>query len=274
MTASQEDAARLWSFIEIWHRAAGDFVALARSLDEGQGDLPTDLPGWSVRDVVAHTAHLEAILAGAAEETIEVPDAPHLKGLMNHYTEQGVLARRSRSLPELVEEIEDAVARRFASLKADPPTDPDAKPPKVFGDLPWPNKLLLSNRPIDVWMHDQDVRRAVGRPGGYDSPAAAHTIGVFGRSLPYVLGKKVGASPGTGVVLSVPEAGRTWGARVGDNGRAAMSDVATPSVRITLSAQDFVVLAGGRRPVSETSPSMVGDTVLGQQLLENLVVTF
>ena len=271
--APPDDAARLWSYVETWQRAVADFLQLARSLDEEQGDLATDLEGWNVRDLVAHTAHLEAILAGAPEETIEVAEAPHIRGLMGLYTEQGVLARRGRTIPALCDELEEAVARRSAALKADPPTDAKAAPPKVFGGLPWPNEQLLSNRPFDVWMHEQDIRRAVGRPGGYDSPAAAHAIAVLGRALPMVLGKRVSPSPGTGVVVSVPEAGRTWGVRVGDDGRAAFGDVASPAVRITLSAEDFVVLGGGRRTVDRTSPAMVGDTELGQALLESLAVT-
>ena len=47
---------------------------------------------------MAHTAHLEAVLAGAPEETVEVPDGAHVKGLTGHYTEQGVLARRDRDM--------------------------------------------------------------------------------------------------------------------------------------------------------------------------------
>ena len=91
--------ASLVQLVETWHRACADFVALTREIPRDQWDLPTDLEGWTVKDVVAHTAHLEAVLAGAPEETIEVAEAPHLKGLMNYYTEQGVLARRDRDMP-------------------------------------------------------------------------------------------------------------------------------------------------------------------------------
>lgn len=271
--APPDDAARLWSYVETWQRAVADFLALARSLDETQGDLTTELAGWNVRDLVAHTAHLEAVLAGAPEETVEVAEAPHITGLMGLYTEQGVVARRGRTLASLCDELEESAARRLAALRADPPADGRAAPPKTPGDIGWDTRTLLSNRPLDIWMHEQDIRRTVGRPGGFDSPAAAHTISVFGRALPMVLGKRVGAAPGTGVVVSVPEFGHTWGVRVGDDGRAAFGDVASPAVRITLSAEDFVVLAGGRRTVGQTSPAVVGDTALGQQLLEGMAVT-
>ena len=44
-------------------------------------------------------------------------------------------------------------------------------------------ETLLRNRPLDVWMHEQDVRRAVGRPGGLDAPAAEHVADYLAESL-------------------------------------------------------------------------------------------
>jgi uncharacterized protein (TIGR03083 family) len=274
MTQAPEPDPRLAQLIEIWHHACADFVALARSIPREQWDLPTDLEGWSVKDNVAHTAHLEAVLAGAPEETLEVDAAPHLTGLMNYYTEQGVLARRDRDMEELLTELEESVARRRAALQADPPSDGDAAPPKTPGDIGWNWRTLLTNRPVDVWMHEQDIRRAIGRPGGFDSPVAAHVMRTLGRALPMVVGKRLAPPPGTTVRLEVPEAGLGWTASVGDDGRAAKAadDVPT-TVTVTLSPEDFVVLAGGRRPPTAADPRVVGDGDLGHRLLEVLAVT-
>src|SRR5690242_21755675 len=100
------DAARLAGLVETWRSAIDSFVALARDIPAGQWDLPTDLEGWCVKDNVAHTAHLEAVLAGAPEETAPVAEAPHIKDLTGLYTEQGVLARRGRTMAELADELE------------------------------------------------------------------------------------------------------------------------------------------------------------------------
>ena len=267
------DQQLLQGFIQIWHQAAADFVALARELPQEQWHDATDLDGWDVKDNVAHTAHLEAILAGAPEETIEIEEQPHIKGITGWYTEQGVVARRDRDMAALADEIESSVATRLAALQADPPTDGSAPPPRTPGGVPWNNATLLSNRPLDIWMHEQDIRRAIGTPGGYDSPAAAHTIAVLGRSLPMVLGKRVGADAGTSVVIDVPEAGQSVGAVVGDDGRAVAAATEDPDARITLSAEDFVVLAGGRRQLEQTSPTYAGDAALGERVLRALAVT-
>jgi uncharacterized protein (TIGR03083 family) len=268
------DASRLAALVETWREAIADFVALARDLPEEQWTLPTDLAGWSVQDNVAHTAHLEAVLAGTPEETVEVSDAAHVNGLTGLYTEQGVVARRGRSMATLADEIEEAAAQRYAALQADPPTDPAASPRRTPGGVPWSTERLLSNRPLDVWMHEQDIRRAVGRPGGFDTAAARHTIAVFGAALPMVVGKRVAPPAGTTVRVDVPEADRSWTVAVGDDGRAGRADTLDdPTVRITLGAEDFVVLAGGRRSVEEASAKVEGDEALGRAVLANLAVT-
>jgi uncharacterized protein (TIGR03083 family) len=268
------DASRLAELVETWRQAIAEFVALARDIPEDQWHRPTDLEGWSVKDNVAHTAHLEAVLAGAPEESTPVDEAPHIRDLTGLYTEQGVLARRDRDMAELADEIETSAATRHAQLQADPPTDGRSAPPKTPGDAPWTYERLLSNRPLDVWMHEQDIRRAIGRPGSFDTPAARHTIATFGAALPMVVGKRVAPPAGTTVRVDVPEAGQSWTVAIGDDGRAAMVGAAdAPTVRITLGAEDFIVLAGGRRGVDATSPEVEGDAELGAAVLASLAVT-
>ena len=274
----KNDREQLLGFVEIWKSACADFVALARTIPDDQAHLPTDLAGWDVADNIAHTAHLEAVLAGAPEETVEVDagehvKAAHIKNVTGHYTEQGVLARRGRSIAELCDEIEDAVARRYAELQADPPEDGSAPPPRTPGGVPWNTRTLLSNRPLDVWMHEQDIRRAIDRPGGFDSPAAAHTMRVFRGALPMVLGKRVGAAPGTSVVIEIPLADMTFGAIVGDDGRAAPGVPDEPTTRITLPPEAFVILAGGRRTPDSVEAVIAGDAELAGAVLASLAVT-
>ncbi|HEX4189597.1 MAG TPA: maleylpyruvate isomerase family mycothiol-dependent enzyme [Marmoricola sp.] len=268
------DEARLAELVETWRAAIAELVALARTIPEDQWDLPTDLEGWSVKDNVAHTAHLESVLAGGPEETVAVDAAPHIKDLGGFYTEQGVLARREKDMGALADEIEQSAAARYAELQADPPTDGAAAPPRTPAGIGWNNQTLLSNRPLDVWMHEQDVRRAIGAPGGYDSAAAAHTIRQFGGALPMVLGKRVAPPIGTSVQIDVTDAGQSWTAVIGEDGRAGRSEtVDAPTVRISLSAEDLIVLAGGRRDLDATSPTYDGDAALGRAVLSSFCVT-
>ena len=273
MTSHQD---RLQQLVEVWHRSAQDVVAVLRSLDPDQWALPTDLPGWDVRAIGAHLAHLESELAGNPQQQVQIDPAPHVKGPLGEYTESGVLARSSWSTDEIVDELESSVEKRYAELTARPPTDAAAPGPGFAGLVGWSWLTLLTNRPLDLWMHEQDVRRAVRRPGSLHSPGAVHTAGVYARSLPFVLGKKVGAAPGTTVVIEVTGAQpQVLTARVGPEGRGTAVDRldGEPTARVVLDFEDWILLAGGRRAADDVAPELSGDQELGRRLLENLGVT-
>ena len=64
MPDDQTDAARLAALVTLWWEAVDSFTRVLEHVADDQWSTPTDLPGWDVRDVAAHTAHLEALLAG------------------------------------------------------------------------------------------------------------------------------------------------------------------------------------------------------------------
>jgi uncharacterized protein (TIGR03083 family) len=264
----------LQPYVEAWWQATTAFAELAGSLGDDDWDRPTDLPGWDVRAVVSHVAHLEGVLAGAPHEQAEVGDAAHIRGPMGQFTEIGVLTRRDADPAAIVEEIRRFTTTRHEALLADPPTDPTAPAPGVFGAIGWSTGLLLRNRPLDVWMHEQDVRRAVGRPGGLDSLAADHTVAYLLESLGYVLVKRAGAGPGTSVVALVAgSAPAAFG--VGEDGRGhRLADApAEPTVTLRLGREAFIRLAGGRGTVDPTLVGIEGDHTLGERIVTGLAVT-
>src|SRR3546814_11421351 len=83
------DAQRLTGWIETWWESINDFTLLLEDLGPDDWALPTDLPGWTVHDVAAHTAHLEAVLAGRAEETVEVREVAHSTSVMGRARQSG-----------------------------------------------------------------------------------------------------------------------------------------------------------------------------------------
>ncbi len=275
-TATLGDAAagRLATYVETWWQAVTDFTALLEEIPEEAWATPTDLPGWDVRAVAAHTAHLESVLAGAPEETAEIGEPPHVSGLMGVYTEIGVVNRRERPAAAIVEEIRTATALRRERLLADPPTDPAGRPDPIFGGVPWNWETLLRNRPLDLWMHEQDVRRAVGRPGGMDSPAAQHTADYLTEGFAYVVGKRVAPPAGTTAVLAV-EGSPTVAVEVGADGRAQrLAEVpAEATVSLRMDRETFVVLAGGRRTPAEGAVVIEGDADLGVRIVDLLATT-
>jgi uncharacterized protein (TIGR03083 family) len=193
---------------------------------------------------------------------------------MGLYTEQGVVARSQHSPDDLINEIREAATRRHTALVADPPTDGSARPEPIFGGVGWDWNTLLRNRPLDVWMHEQDVRRAIGRPGGMDSPAAQHTADYLSESLGMVVAKRVGAPPDTTVVLDL-EGSDPVAFGVNESGRGEQLPVPPdePTVRLSMDRESFILLAGGRRAPDPGAIRIDGDDQLGQRIVDTLAVT-
>ena len=261
------------ALVTVWWRAVNDFTALLEKVVPEEWTTPTDLPGWDVRSVAAHVAHLESLAAGAEHEDVEIGDAPHVRGTMGRFTEQGVVARRDLSPDDVINQIREAATSRHTRLLASPPADPDAPAPGVFGAIGWSTMRLLRNRPLDVWMHEQDVRRAVGRPGGMDSEAAVHTASYLTESLPLVLAKRAEAPAGTTAVLDV-SGHDPVAAVVGEDGRGVLIEPpTTPTVTLRTDRESFVLLAGGRRADAAERVEVGGDADLGARILASMAVT-
>lgn len=270
----RDDRGELAGYVEVWWSAVDSFVRLLEEVPESQWTTPTDLPGWDVKACVAHTAHLESRLAGAPEEQADIGEPPHVTGLLGAYTEIGVVNRRDASKDELLRELREATATRHEQLLADPPTDADARPEVIFGGVPWTWRVLLRNRPLDVWMHEQDVRRAVGRPGNLDSPAARHTADYLSEGLGHVWAKRVGAPAGSTVVLEL-EGSAPYAFAIAENGRGTRlaEPPAEPTVRLRSDLESYVRLAGGRCAPEPGGLSAEGDPELAERLLARLATT-
>lgn len=270
------DEQRLSRYVDVWEKAVDHVVALLRDLDQEEWSTQTDLPGWNVRAVAAHLAHLESELCGDAQERVEIPELEHLTAPSAAYTEGGVLAREAASNEEIVDELEQCVGKRLEQLRADPPEDGSAKPPITPGGMPWDWETMLRNRPLDVWMHEQDIRRATGRPGGLNSEAAGHTATVFTMGFPYSVGKKVAPPAGTTVVLDVSGVSPVHLAvEMNDSGRCVplAADPDAPTVSLRMDLETFIVLCGGRRDPEQVDVAVTGDTALGGRILQAMGVT-
>ena len=260
--------------VAAWSSAADDVLALTAALDDEAMATPTDLPGWTVQDVLAHLAALEAELAG--DPLLEVPDdalpSDALANPFKAHTERGVAARRGRSAAQVQAELASAVERRRTALAADLPSDPNA-PAAGVAEETWSWETLLRNRVIDLWMHEQDIRRAVGRPGGFDTLGAQVTVMSFAVAMPFVLGRRVKPASGAVVRWRVGEGADAWdvAVRMDDDGRARVVGSDVPAdAEILMTTEDFVCACGGRR---EVSPAITGDTDLARRVLESMAVT-
>ncbi|MPZ95092.1 MAG: maleylpyruvate isomerase family mycothiol-dependent enzyme [Propionibacteriales bacterium] len=260
----------LTTYADAWRQACQDFLRLLSELDPDDWRRSTDCPGWTVHDVVAHVASLERELADHVRQG-DIADGS--RDVVTTYTKIGVDARRGHSPDQLVAELTDAVGRRCDQLAAAPPTDPAGRPDHTPGGIDWDWRTLLRNRTIDVWVHEQDIRRATGRPGGMSSPGADLVAATFGAAFPYVIGKRAGADPGTTVVVEID--GTESAYAVDDSGRCRSVDElpAGPSTRLSMDRETLTILGAGRRDPADVQVEMAGDQDLGLRILHGMAVT-
>lgn len=262
-------------YVQGWRESAAAVLGLVEELSAEQWSTPTDCPGWTVQDVIAHLAHLEAVLAGTVADV-----SSGARGeVISDYTEAGVEARRGRTADADVAELRDALAAREQQL-AELPDDPQAVADKTPGDIGWSWDTLLRNRCVDMWCHEQDIRRALDRPGGFDGTAAQVVTMAFSFAMPFVLGKRVKPPAGTTVQWSVTgEVPVELAVRVGDDGRASRVDAITqasgdwPVTDLAMSTETFTVLAGGRRTPDQVDVTITGDEQIGRAVLAHMAVT-
>ncbi|MGZ5366811.1 maleylpyruvate isomerase family mycothiol-dependent enzyme [Aeromicrobium sp.] len=259
-------------YVQAWHDSASAITTLLPTLDESEWEAPTDCPGWTVKDVAAHLAHLENELATGVVASTD----PSMTEMVSAYTQAGVEARRDHTTEELVSEFAEAVAVREQELES-LNEDPESPAPVTPGGISWSWDTLLRNRAIDVWVHEQDIRRAVGKPGGMDSAGAQVTAKTFKRAMPFVVGKKVRPAPGTTVGWHVTgEIPFDLTVAVGDDGRAkvAPSGEREPQALLTMSTEAFTALGAGRRTADQLGVEISGDRELASTVLTAMPVTF
>jgi uncharacterized protein (TIGR03083 family) len=249
---------------------------LAEALDDERAMCATGCPGWTVRDHVAHITDLESILVGRARAEHNVPDGlPYIRSKPGVFMEVGVDARRGVPLADLLAEYRDVTAERMARLATLEDLQLDDMGRGLFGEARM--RSLLAIRVFDLWAHEQDIRRALHEPGGFDGLPAAHSrermlMGVGNRAQERLV-------PPAGTVIVFDVIGPAGALRSitfdGEQGRSAATVPAEPASTLRLDLSTLTVLACGRSddPVARSRVIVEGDQNLARRVLEDMAVT-
>jgi uncharacterized protein (TIGR03083 family) len=259
---------QVWSSIE----------TVCADLTEAQWKTPTDLPGWSVQDNLVHISAIESSILGRPAPDHTPPDYDHVKNEFGQRNEVWVDSRRSWPGAKALDEFREVTATRLAQLRGFSEADfgADSWTPAGPGTV----RDLLPFRAFDSWAHEQDMRRALGRPGDLEGPVADFAFRRIADALPFVVGKKVHPPDGTTVVFAV---GDPWPATIaigveGRRGKRHADTPSSPNATLALGAETLACLAMGRwdRATVERRGlvRLTGDDALGRAILDQMNFLF
>jgi len=253
---------------EVW----ASLTAACSDLTDAQWGSPTDCPGWTVRDQLSHLIGIERLVMGdeSPPPLDVVPEYVH--NAFAELNEAWVAARRTIPGRLVLDEFVDVANRRLVQLREMSADEFDVIGWSPVGEVPY--REFLDTRVFDSWAHEQDVRRAVGRPGGRNGPGEQSVLDRCASTMPYVVGKKVAPPDGTTVLFAVTGVlGRRLPIVV-SGGRATVlggGEDVTPDVTLTIDQETFWQIGLGRvdptRSLAAGQVKVDGDTALGNRVL-------
>jgi len=249
---------------------------LLTGLDETSWSAPTALPGWDVKAVVAHIIGTECMLLGqpAPDVTVDPAEYQHIRNDIGRINEAWVASMAELAPVDLITRFRDVTARRLDALRSTDQATWDAEGVTPVGRDTYGRFMRV--RTFDSWIHEQDIRDAVSRPGGEGGAAAEAALDEMEAALGYVVGKKASAPPGSRVTFELTgPAARTVHVEVGDRASLVAELSGPPTVTLTMPAGIFARLAAGRGDPEELGLQVTieGDPALGERIVTNFSYT-
>jgi uncharacterized protein (TIGR03083 family) len=189
-----------------------------------------------------------------------------VKNDIGKFNEDAIALRRHRPGADVLAEFNDVVAQRMRRLEAMTTEDFDGLGWSPVGEVPYRQFMIV--RVFDCWAHEQDIRRAVGRPGHLTGPVVDAVMNLHRGSLGYVVGKRAGAPDNSIVAFSVTGPTTAHYVVEVDGRRAAVVDNPSgpPTATLTLDTETFNALLCGRCSADDALArhklALDGDTAL------------
>jgi uncharacterized protein (TIGR03083 family) len=250
----------------------GGLAEACFELSSNEWALPTECPGWDVKDQLSHLIGIERTIMGDAPPQWDGPLGDHVKNDFAAMNEAWVAVRRPLEGKAVRAEFVEVTGARLVQLEERTEDEWAVVGWSPVGQVPY--AVFMEVRAFDSWVHEQDARRALDRPGGCGNLASAISLDRVEGAMPFVVGKKAACTDGTAVRFEIEGPGddaRVFTVAV-DGGRArVVPDDVTPTVTLSLSSLDFLRLGCGRATSAQVQAAggigTVGDDAVGHQVL-------
>jgi uncharacterized protein (TIGR03083 family) len=251
-------------------------TSVVTGLTDDEWAADSCLPGWSVHDVLGHMTGTELMLSGRAPPVADVAHLSHMRNPVAEANEVWVESMRPRSGSEMVAGWTAVTDERIATLEAMTQAEFDAPSWTPVGSDETYGRFMRI-RHYDCYMHEHDIRLALGLSGRGDPDAVSSCLEEVATGLGYIVGRRAGLPDGSRVRIDLTgDVERTFLINV--DGRAAVVDAldGPATIGIQLAASLFLRLTGGRDDGPSALGSgvhLTGDITLAQQLVDNLAFT-
>ena len=259
---------------EVW--ASLDDLLSGLSDDEWHAHSP--LEGWDVQDNVAHIIGTEEMLSGVPAPVIMIDRGArlHVRNDIGEFNEQWIEAIRPMHPPMVLERFREITGERLAALGAMSQDEWDAESFTPAGKDTYGRFMQI--RVFDCWLHEQDIRDAIGRPGHESGLAVDVTLDEMATALGFVVGKKAGAQPGDRVTFALTDGGaivREFHVEVVDRAMVVDRLHLPATVVLTMPVGVMTRRCAGRVGPDELRDQIVidGDEDLAERILQNQAYT-
>ena len=259
-------------FSQIWEK----WNHFGSELNETQWETPSRLPGWTVKDNLAHIVGGEYMLSRREIPQTEV-SGDHIKNPVGEANEKALQIFREKEGSEVLALFREITSERLQVLTEMSETDFESVGFTPVGEAPYSRFMRI--RIFDAWLHLQDCRKPLGLPGDEDGLPAEIAIDEISSAVGFIVGKKGEAPEGSRVeiVLSGPVE-RSLRVEVKD-GRASLVETFEEEATstLTLSSLDFTALTGGREDavayLDDGRVTLGGDLDVARKIAENFAYT-
>jgi len=216
-------------------------LGLLRTLEPDRFDASTALPGWRIREVVAHLITVDKATVTGTNLLVVFTSMERLE----RWNEGQVPKWAGRPVSDLLVGLE-RWGRRFARFVGSLPAPMyRMRMPNPWGRV---GGMMVWVRAYDEWVHRQDIRRALGMP---DEDTDLASVSEFLLTcMATVTLREIGARPGR-VAISIqgaPVAEWVYDLSSGTGGPLGASDA---DARIVAPAAAFIMAAAGRDSFDE-----------------------
>jgi uncharacterized protein (TIGR03083 family) len=255
---------------------------LGETLSDLDWTRPSPCPGWKVAAQYAHMIGTESVLLGRSS-----PEGPetgsgqpdHVRNDIGGFNEIWVAALDSWPRQQVLAEFAEVTGARKEMLARMGEDDFDQPSWTPVGQADY--RRYMQIRVFDCWVHEQDVRDAVDRPGHESGPVAEQSVDEIVRAIGYIVGKKAGAPAGSSVriTLTGPVERSIDVAVIDGRARPRHPTGYDPTAGIALSSSAFTRLACGRLDPAAVLDGarggvlMSGDQALAEKLATSLAFT-